>query len=193
MVRYVEVLIVFVLAATGCFSDVGTSHGGETRSPECPVRTEGCPCGEDGACEDGLLCVEARCVAIEPGSEDDGETTVSATSTTSTASTSSSSSTSSTSSTGAVTTEGTELGSTDLVVCDGTCSECLGCAMEGPCVSEASACLPDECGSVPFCLSECGAGLHSCQECCLKAPLQLAEALLDCVEQQCGTDCSFAC
>ncbi len=180
--------------AFGCYREPDTVAGEppreDTTAGDCVPGEEGCACTATGTCVAGLVCADARCARPEPVT-----TTVSSetSGTPTTGEADSSGGPTATTSSEEATTASSSGESSTGSVCDGTCLECQGCALAGPCSDEYAACSDGACGTVPFCLMSCAQQQHSCAECCLEATLALAEALVECVAQQCGLDCSFEC
>ncbi|HWB80260.1 MAG TPA: hypothetical protein VG755_35080 [Nannocystaceae bacterium] len=175
----------------GCFVEDGTSdeRGEASSGGDCSVGASGCACRPDGACEAGLLCVDARCEAPQADASSSDASTVDASAGSTSESTSDASSTSSTSDAPAESSSET----TGVSRCSGSCSECHDCALAGPCNDVFIDCGGDQCAGAPLCLQQCAVEmLHGCAECCA-GMLALETALMDCFEAQCGPECAFSC
>lgn len=174
----------------GCFVEDGASAGvgDASTGSDCSVGASGCACRSDGGCDDGLLCVDARCEAPQA---DTSSSDTSSSGSTTTAASSDASSSSTTTSASDDAAESSEV--TGTPSCSGTCSECYDCAIAGPCADAFADCGPDQCAGAPLCLQQCAVDmLHGCAECCA-GMLALETALMDCFEAQCGPECAFMC
>jgi len=176
----------------GCFveDDASDDVADASTGTECSAGAAGCACRADGACDAGLLCVDARCEAPQADASSSESSSTSGSGDVSAAETSSASSTTSSTSDDPV---GSSSEVTGTPSCSGSCSECYDCAIAGPCADAFTECGPDQCAGAPLCLQQCAVDMqHGCAECCA-GMLALETALMDCFEAQCGPECAFTC